>query len=140
MCQPETDKARAVRRIAAIATLGAVLAGCSDLYYDRRDTIVLYGGDFYRSEFRDTGDRPVAAVQQQQQHSFQRPAGAGGNRPLSQRQGESAGRSHHLGRTEPATVRDERGAADDGGKLLDQRPAGAARFCEPISDDSIMRA
>jgi hypothetical protein len=45
MCQPETDKTRVVRRIAAIATLGAVLAGCSDLYYDRRDTIVLYGGD-----------------------------------------------------------------------------------------------
>lgn len=29
----------------ALATLGAMLAGCSDLYYARRDTIALSGGD-----------------------------------------------------------------------------------------------
>jgi hypothetical protein len=31
--------------IAAAVTLGVVLAGCSDIYYDRRDTIALSGGD-----------------------------------------------------------------------------------------------
>lgn len=31
--------------VAAAMTLGAVLAGCSDLYYDRRDTIALSAGD-----------------------------------------------------------------------------------------------
>jgi hypothetical protein len=34
-----------VRTLAAAVTLGAMLAGCSDLYYDRRDTIALSGGD-----------------------------------------------------------------------------------------------
>ena len=36
---------RVARRIAAAVTLGAMLAGCSDLYFDRRDTIALSGGD-----------------------------------------------------------------------------------------------
>jgi hypothetical protein len=34
----------AVRVVAATVGLGAVLAGCSDLYYDRRETI-LFGAD-----------------------------------------------------------------------------------------------
>ena len=36
---------RVARRIAATVTLGATLAGCSNLYFDRRDTIALSGGD-----------------------------------------------------------------------------------------------
>jgi hypothetical protein len=36
---------RGVRAIAAIVALGAFLAGCSDIYYARRDTIALSGGD-----------------------------------------------------------------------------------------------
>src|SRR5208282_6445103 len=43
MCRPRTE--RAARTIAAAVTLGAMLVGCSDLYYDRRDTIALSGGD-----------------------------------------------------------------------------------------------
>ncbi len=42
MCRPIE---RVARTIAAAVTLGTVLAGCSDLYYDRRDTIALSGGD-----------------------------------------------------------------------------------------------
>lgn len=36
---------RPVRVLAAALTLGAVLAGCSDLYYDRRETIAFGGPD-----------------------------------------------------------------------------------------------
>ena len=43
MYRPETD--RAVRKLAAAAALAALLAGCSDIYYDRRDTIALGAGD-----------------------------------------------------------------------------------------------
>jgi hypothetical protein len=42
MCRPIE---RVARTIAAAVTLGTVLAGCSDLYYDRRDTIALSSGD-----------------------------------------------------------------------------------------------
>jgi hypothetical protein len=34
-----------MRTIAATVTLGAVLAGCSDIYYARRDTVALSSGD-----------------------------------------------------------------------------------------------
>jgi len=37
--------ARLLASVAAAVTLGAVLGGCSDLYYDRRDTIALSAGD-----------------------------------------------------------------------------------------------
>jgi hypothetical protein len=43
MCRPETR--RAVRAIAAAVTFGVMLAGCSDIYYDRRETIALSAGD-----------------------------------------------------------------------------------------------
>lgn len=42
MCRPIE---RFARTIAAAVTLGSVLTGCSDLYYDRRDTIALSGGN-----------------------------------------------------------------------------------------------
>jgi hypothetical protein len=55
MCQLETENksskpdTRAMARLTAAAiaavTLGATLGGCSDMYFDRRDTIVLGGGD-----------------------------------------------------------------------------------------------
>ena len=47
MSQPETkqSKHRVVRTLALSVTLAAALAGCSDLYYARRDTIALSGGD-----------------------------------------------------------------------------------------------
>jgi hypothetical protein len=35
----------ATRKIAAIALLGAVLGGCSEYYFDRRDTIALHSGE-----------------------------------------------------------------------------------------------
>ncbi len=43
MSRPRTNAA--TRTVAAVVTLGAVLAGCSDIYFDRRDTIALSGGD-----------------------------------------------------------------------------------------------
>jgi hypothetical protein len=36
---------RAAHTLAAVLSLGATLAGCSSLYYDRRETIVPFGGD-----------------------------------------------------------------------------------------------
>ena len=36
---------RIARAMAAAATLAAMLAGCSDIYYDRRDTVALTAGD-----------------------------------------------------------------------------------------------
>jgi hypothetical protein len=42
MCRPTE---RFARTIAVAVTLGTMLAGCSDLYYDRRDTIALSGGN-----------------------------------------------------------------------------------------------
>jgi len=35
----------ATRTIVATALLGAMLGGCSEYYFDRRDTITLYSGD-----------------------------------------------------------------------------------------------
>jgi len=43
MCRPRTE--RAARALAAAVTLGGMLAGCSDIYYDRRDTVALTAGD-----------------------------------------------------------------------------------------------
>lgn len=43
MCQPKTS--RGVRAIAASVMFGILLAGCSDIYYARRDTIAPSGGD-----------------------------------------------------------------------------------------------
>jgi hypothetical protein len=43
MSQPGINGAR--RGVAAAVMLGALLAGCSDVYFDRRDTIALGAGD-----------------------------------------------------------------------------------------------
>jgi hypothetical protein len=47
MCRQETkpEIERIARAIAAAVSLGAALAGCSDIYYARRDTIALSAGD-----------------------------------------------------------------------------------------------
>ncbi len=47
MSQPETKEMtrRAVRTLAVSTMLAGALAGCSDIYYARRDTIALSGGD-----------------------------------------------------------------------------------------------
>jgi hypothetical protein len=34
-----------IKTIAAAALLGAMLGGCTDIYYDRRDTVSLYSGE-----------------------------------------------------------------------------------------------
>lgn len=47
-CVPSVRAAGCAHLLASVAaavTLGAVLAGCSDLYYDRRDTVALSAGD-----------------------------------------------------------------------------------------------
>jgi len=43
MCRPRTRSP--LRALVTAATFGAVLAGCSDIYFDRRDTVALSGGD-----------------------------------------------------------------------------------------------
>jgi hypothetical protein len=47
MFQPETKRKtqEVVRTIAVSTMLAAALAGCSEIYYARRDTIALSGGD-----------------------------------------------------------------------------------------------
>jgi hypothetical protein len=47
MCRPKTERGtkRVLRAIAVGVTLAAALAGCSDLYYDRRETVALSAGD-----------------------------------------------------------------------------------------------
>jgi hypothetical protein len=45
MCQPGTERNRFTREIAVGLTLAALLAGCSDLYLDRRDAIGVSAGD-----------------------------------------------------------------------------------------------
>ena len=81
-----TKASQRVRRCSASA-----LAGCSDIYYDRRETVSL------RRRRRDGGqpghadDRSVAAPQRQQQHRLQRRADAGRGGALQPRQGHPAG-------------------------------------------------
>jgi hypothetical protein len=43
MCRPKIKCA--VRAVAAATALGALLAGCSDVYYDRRETLALGADD-----------------------------------------------------------------------------------------------
>ncbi|HML08237.1 MAG TPA: hypothetical protein VK430_08950 [Xanthobacteraceae bacterium] len=43
MCRPKTEQT--LRALAAAAALGALLGACSDLYYDRRESIALSAGD-----------------------------------------------------------------------------------------------
>ncbi len=39
-----------MRALAGVLALGTLLAGCSDIYYDRRDTIALSAGDALASD------------------------------------------------------------------------------------------
>jgi hypothetical protein len=79
MCRPRTE--RAARTLAAAVTLGAMLAGCSDLYYDRRDTIALSGGDAVAANVvaqtvdpwpAHSGDVNIAANGQKMQSAIER--------------------------------------------------------------------
>ena len=51
MSQPKTKSAG--RAIAAAVVLGALLAGCSDIYYDRRETISLGAEDAVASNMAE---------------------------------------------------------------------------------------
>ena len=42
---PRSSDNLTLRTIATMAALGATLAGCSDIYYDRRDTVSFQAGD-----------------------------------------------------------------------------------------------
>ena len=61
MCRPRTERAPRAS-IAAAAALGALLAGCSDIYYDRRDTIALGAGDAVAANQVDADDRSMAGA------------------------------------------------------------------------------
>jgi hypothetical protein len=39
------SRSRTSRPLAAVLLVGAMLAGCSDIYYDRRETVALSAGD-----------------------------------------------------------------------------------------------
>jgi hypothetical protein len=46
MCRPKTNRgARLIAGAVAAIGFGASIAGCSDIYLDRRDTVALSGGD-----------------------------------------------------------------------------------------------
>ena len=67
MCRPKTKRGtrRAARLIAgsiAAIGLGAWLAGCSDIYLDRRETIALGGGDAVAGQYGHADGRSVAGL------------------------------------------------------------------------------
>ena len=95
MSQRETRRTTqgVVRTIAASTMLAATLAGCSDLYFARRDIHLAGGRQLDCRECRGTDDRSVAALQWQHQHRVQRPEDAVGHRALSPRQSHAAGGS-----------------------------------------------
>ena len=70
-----------LRVIATAAALGAMLAGCSDIYYDRRDTIALSAGDAKASNQvtqmvdpwpRDSANRNISFNGQKMQSAVER--------------------------------------------------------------------
>jgi hypothetical protein len=79
MCRPETR--RVMRAIAISVMLGAALAGCSDIYYARRDTVALGGGDAVAANMAEqtidpwppySGDTNIPANGQKMQSAVER--------------------------------------------------------------------
>ena len=52
--------------------IGFMLGGCSDIYFDRRDTISLAAGDAMAINRVTHDDRSLAAGERQQEHRLQR--------------------------------------------------------------------
>lgn len=83
MSQPETKRRtqRAVRTLAISTMLAAALAGCSDIYYARRDTLALSAGDsvaanaveqMYDPWPRNSGNTNIAFNGQKMQTAIER--------------------------------------------------------------------
>lgn len=85
MCRPRIKpQARSAALLAAViatAAFGAALGGCSDMYFDRRDTIALGGGDAVAADEvmqmndpwpRHSGNTQLAANGQRMQSAIER--------------------------------------------------------------------
>jgi len=83
MFRHETERAvmRAVRMLAAAASLCCVLAGCSDIYFARRDTVALSGGEAIAANAAEqisdpwppySGNTQIAANGQKMQSAIER--------------------------------------------------------------------
>ena len=97
---PMSSQSRTERRhkaLAAIVALGALLGGCSDIYYDRRETVALGADDHIAANRVAQMVDPWPRLRGRQEHRLQRRADAGGGRALSAQQGDPAGqRDHHV--------------------------------------------
>ena len=78
---PRSSDNLTLRTIATMAALGATLAGCSDIYYDRRDSIGLSAGDAIASDQvtqmvdpwpRDSANRNISFNGQKMQSAVER--------------------------------------------------------------------
>ena len=93
------------RSLTVVSLLGVTLGGCTDLYYDRRDTMSLVSGEVDGRQSRDAHDRSVVARERQAQHRLQRREGASRLRTLPHRARDPAGELHHeLGRLCPVVA------------------------------------
>ncbi len=79
MCRPKTK--RVIRSITAAVTFATILTGCSDLYFDRRETIALSGDDAVAANKVEqmvdpwparSGDTNIAANGQKMQTAVER--------------------------------------------------------------------
>jgi hypothetical protein len=69
MCRSGINRAaRLIAAVAAVAGLGSVLAGCSDDYWNRRETIGLSAGD----AIAGSGDKNIAFNGEKMQSAVQR--------------------------------------------------------------------
>ena len=76
----------------------ALLAGCSDIYFDRREGVTPAAGQCGGGKPRGADDRSVVAGERQQEHRLPRRENANRGRALPSKPRHSAGRTTTLGR------------------------------------------
>jgi hypothetical protein len=123
MSSKSRTKARC-KALSAVLALGAFVAGCSDIYYDRRETVTLGAGDHIASNMavqmvdpwpRYVGDKNIAfngerlqaGVQRYRRHEVIQPRSAtttSSTEPLAPTTTEAIAIPHHTTTTVPAAA------------------------------------